>query len=171
MLFFKPYELGLRTNGVLLLLLLFCGGRKGNASCTVTPVRRVWDSSTACRWDLSPVDVRIFRWSQSMTFDLAVFNSLHDFLCNLSCLQNLEFYVRHGLGIYYLINFVFCGASEHGVWRDIRSVQVDASYNSPSEASHLFDHTVRHQPQYEKWWKSFTVTIEYSTRVAITASM
>ena len=33
----------------------FCGGKKGNASCTVTLVRRVWDSSTACRWVLPPV--------------------------------------------------------------------------------------------------------------------
>jgi len=38
-----------------LFLFFLWGGRKGNASCTVTPVRRVWDSSTACRWDLSPV--------------------------------------------------------------------------------------------------------------------
>jgi len=33
----------------------FGGGRKGNATCTVTPVRRMWDSSTACRWALAPV--------------------------------------------------------------------------------------------------------------------
>jgi len=33
----------------------FCGGKKGNASCTVTLVRRVWDSSTACCWVLPPV--------------------------------------------------------------------------------------------------------------------
>ena len=33
----------------------FGGGRKGNASCTVTPMCHVWDSSTACRWDLPPI--------------------------------------------------------------------------------------------------------------------
>jgi len=33
----------------------FCGGKKGNASCTVTLVRRVWDSSTTRRWEQPPV--------------------------------------------------------------------------------------------------------------------
>ena len=105
-------------------------------------------------------NVQIYHWYQStfQTFDLASFNSLHNFLFNLSGLQNLHIFVFHGLGIDSLIDFVFCGASEHETWRDIRGVKVEIWFDSFSEASHLFDQTVGHQPRYEKWWKSFTVT-------------
>jgi len=123
---------------------------------------------------LSCSNVQILHWSHGLfqtTFDLAMFNSLHDFLCNLSCLRNLDISVPPGLGTVSLIDFVFCGASEHGVWRDIRSVKVDIRFNSSSGASHHFDQTVGRQLRYEKWWKSFTVTIKYSTTVAIAASM
>ena len=68
---------------------------------------------------LSCSNVQILRWyhhrSFQTTFDLATFNSLHDFLYNLSCLQDLDIVVRQGLGIDSLIDFAFCGASEHGV--------------------------------------------------------
>jgi len=37
------------------LFIYFCGGKKGNASCTVTLVCRVWDSSTARRLEQPPV--------------------------------------------------------------------------------------------------------------------
>ena len=121
---------------------------------------------------LSCSNVQILRWSRSFqTFDVAAFNSLHDLLFNLSSLQNLYIVVCQGLGIDSLIQFVFCGASEDGGWRNIRSVTVDILFNSSSEVSHRFDQTVGHQPHYEKWWKSFTVTIKYSTTVTITASM
>jgi len=123
---------------------------------------------------LSCSDVQIFCWYQrsfQTIFDLAAFNSLHDFLCNLSCLQNLDILVPQGLGTDSLIDFVFCGASEHRVWRDIRSVGVDIECDTNSESSRLLDQIVGHQPHYEKWWKSFTVTIKYFTTVRITASM
>jgi len=121
---------------------------------------------------LSCSNVQILRWSQDpfQTFDLAVFNSLHDFLFNLSCLQTLNIFVPHGLGIDSLIDFVFCGASEHEVWRDIRSVEVDIRFSSFSVASHLFHQTVGHQQHYEKWWKSFTVTKDDWFQVIINAS-
>jgi len=123
---------------------------------------------------LSCSNVQILRWSQhslQTTFDVAEFNSLHDFLFNLSCLQNLNILVPQGLGVDTLIDFVFCGASEHGVWRGIRSVEVDIWFYSSSEASHRFDQTVGHQLRYEKWWKSFTVTKGHATNAIITASM
>jgi len=68
---------------------------------------------------LSCSNVQILRWSQraSQTFDLGAFNSLHDFLSNLSCLKNLYIYVPPGLGRDSLIDFVCCGASEHGMAR------------------------------------------------------
>jgi len=110
---------------------------------------------------LSCSNVQILRWYQDSyqtTFNLAAFNSFHNFLFNLSCLQNLEISVPQGLGIDSLLDFVFCGASELGVWRAIRNVKVKIVCRAISEASHLFDQTVGLQPHYEKWWKSFTVT-------------
>jgi len=117
-------------------------------------------------------NVQIFRWSQSsyQTLDLAAFNSLHDFLFNLSSLQNLDISVPQGLGIDSLFDFVFCGAPEHGVWRDIRSVRVEIEFDSFSEASHLFNQTVENQPSYEKWWKLFIVN-KVAGRVIARASM
>jgi len=126
---------------------------------------------------LSCSNVQILRWYQrpSQTFDLAAFNSLHDFLFNLSSLQNLYFSFPPGLGIDSLIDFVFCGASEHGAWRNIRSVEVKIWFirSSESNASRLFGQTVGHQPRYEKWWKSFTVTVtqQYIITVNINAFM
>jgi len=128
---------------------------------------------------LSCSNVQILHWHQrkfQTTFDLTAFNSLHDFSCNLSCLQNLDILVPQGVGIDSLIDFVFCGASEHGVWQDIRRVRVEIRFNSPSEseASRLFDQTVGHQSHFEKWWKSFTVTKRYDTysiKVVINTSM
>jgi len=122
---------------------------------------------------LSCSNAQILCWSQLFqpTFDLAAFNSLHDFLFNLSYLKYLDIYVPQGLGIDSLIDFVFCGALEHGVWREIRSVKVEIWLYFSSEASHLIDQTVGHQPRYEKWWKSFTVTQKFERRVMINASM
>jgi len=121
---------------------------------------------------LSCSNVQTLRWSQYLfqTFNLAAFNSLHDFLFNPSCLQSLNFAFPPGLGIDPLIDFVFGGAPEHGVWRDIRSVEVKIWFNYPSDASHLFDQTVGHQPRYEKCWKSFTVR-RHALVVTLTASM
>jgi len=124
---------------------------------------------------LSCPNVQILRWSPTQgslkTFDLEAFNSLRDFLFDLSCLQNLDILVLQGLGIDSLIDFVFCGASEHGVWRDIRRVRAKVRFNSFSELYDFFDQTVGHQQRYEKWWKSFTVTREPPKTVIINASI
>jgi len=127
---------------------------------------------------LSCSNVQNLRWAQHPydTFDLAVFNSIHNILLNLSCLQNLDIFASQGLGIDSLIDFVFCGAPEHGVWREIRTVEVKIEFNQildrhSSEASDFIDQRVGHQPRYEKWWKSFTVTRRDSDTVTINASM
>jgi len=122
---------------------------------------------------LSCSNVQILHWveaSSQTTFDLEAFNSFRDVLFNLSCLLNLDILVPKGLGIDSLIEFVFFGAPEYGVWRNIRSVAVEIMLSSSLEAFHLFDQTVGHQPHYEKWWKSFTVT-EDEMAVMIRASV
>jgi len=128
---------------------------------------------------LSCPNVQILRWSHDIiwsrrtfqTFDLAAFNSLHDFLFTLSCLQHVDIFVPQGLGVDSLIDFVFWGASEHEVWRDIGRVEVEIMCDTISEAPQLFDQTVEHQSRYEKSWKSFTVTKTHATDVKIIASM
>jgi len=134
----------------------------------------LWDCSMDYLRFLSCSNVQILHWYQRLyptIFDLAAFNSLRGFLFNLSCLRNLYIWVAQGLGIDCLVDFVFCGASEHGVWREIRSVKVEVMCYTISEASHLFDQTVGHQRRYEEWWNSFQVTKEIATIVTITASM
>ena len=131
---------------------------------------------------LSCPNVQILCWflSRSLqTLDMAAFNSLHDCLFNLSCLQSLNITVPQGLGIDPLIDFVFCGASEHGAWRDIRSVEVCILFKSFPGAYDFIDQTVGHQQRYEKWWKAFTVTkrdprapVRYhATEVIVNSSM
>ena len=121
---------------------------------------------------LSCSNVQIFCWYQhpTQTFDLAAFNSLHDFLFKLSCLQNLDILVPPGMAIDSLIDFVFCGPSEDGAWQEIRNVEVKIACYINSEASHFIDQTVGHQPRYEKRWKSFTV-IKETWKVIVNASM
>jgi len=60
---------------------------------------------------LSCSNVQILWWYQHpiQTFDLTVFNSLHAFLSNLPCLQNLDIDAPQGLGRDSLIVFVFVG--------------------------------------------------------------
>jgi len=123
---------------------------------------------------LSSSNVQILAWFQRpwQIFDLAEFNSLHEFILNLPCLQNLDIFVPPGLGIDPLIDFVFFGgASEHGVWRDIRRVLVTIEFNSSSNASDFIDQTLGHQQRYEKWWKTFTVTKGNVDKVVFNASM
>jgi len=147
------------------------GLQVGLPACTTLELR--YCSMDYLRF-LSCSNVQILRWYQDSfqtPFDLAASNSLHDFLSSLSCLQNLIISVPQGLGIDSLIDFVFCGASEHGVWRDISSVEAMIWFDSSSEASHIFDQIVGRQQRYRKWWKSFTVTQKYSTNATITAFM
>jgi hypothetical protein len=124
---------------------------------------------------LSCPNIQTLRWSRISSvqtgFDLTALNSLRDFVFTLSCLQRLEIFVPQNLVIDSLIHFVFCGAREQGVWRDIRSAMVDIQFDNSSKASHFFDQRVGHQSRYEQWWETFTVTKEFGHGVAINASM
>jgi hypothetical protein len=125
---------------------------------------------------LSCSNVQNFHWRQALpltTFDETAHNSLHAFVLTLSCLQQVDIEVPWGLGIDPLIHFIFCGASEQGAWRDIRSVEVEIRFMPSSEASQFFDQTVEHQQHYEKSWNTFTVTKSnpIPPRITINASM
>jgi hypothetical protein len=125
---------------------------------------------------LSCSNVQNFRWRQFLllaTIDETALNSLHVFVLTLSYLQQLYIEVPWGLGRDPLIRLVFCGASEQGAWRDIRSVEVKIRFASFSEASQFFDQTAEHQQRYEKSWRTFTVTkvVRILSYVTINASM
>ena len=131
-----------------------------------------------CRFDylrfLSCSNVQSFCLSHFLariTFDLKALNTLHDFLFNLPCLQNLYIAIYVDSGLDSLIQVVFCDARERGVWRDIRSVEMKVWYGGFSEGSRLFDWTVGHQHLYEKWWKEFTVTKDDCGVVIVRASV
>jgi len=134
---------------------------------------KLFHCSMDCLRLLSCLNVQILHWYplSFQTFDLAAFDSLHHFLFNLSCLKTLNISLPRGLGIDSLIDFVFCGAPEHGVWRDIRNVEVEIWFNSSSKVSRFFDQTVGHQLRYENWWKSFTVIRRFARTVTFNASM
>ena len=50
--------------------------------------------------------------------------ALYDFICNCSRLQKLEILNFRFSAIDSFIQFVFCDARKHGVWRDMRSAEV-----------------------------------------------
>jgi hypothetical protein len=106
----------------------------------------------------------------------AVLKSLHDFLLNCSCLQELDIKISHRPGLDSLIQFVFCDAWEQGVWHGIRSVGMSVRFHGSSEnkkkkGSHFFNQMVGHQPDYEKWWKEFKVNMEDEHKVILGASI
>ena len=110
---------------------------------------------------LSCSNTQILRWRQVRawtTFDLEAFKSSHDSLFKFSSLQQLDIYVPQYLGVDFMIQFLFCGAWEQEVWRDIRSVEVRVWFGATSEVFPFFEKIVEHQQLYETWWKEFTVT-------------
>ena len=106
--------------------------------------------------------------------DEAALKSLQEFLCSCSCLQKLEVLIYQIRGLDSLIQFVFCDAWKHGVWQDIRSVEVKVpfSHSSRSGGYHFFNQMVGRQQYYEKWWNEFTVAMEdWDVMVIIRASV
>ena len=117
--------------------------------------------SSDIRHLLSCSNIQILRWQQVgalTTFDLEALKSSHDSLFKFSSLQILDIEVPYYLGVDFMIHFVFCGAWEQGVWRDIRSVEVRVWLNTALKAFPFFDKMFGHQQLYEKWWKEFTIT-------------
>ena len=120
---------------------------------------------TSCSSDilclLSCSNIQILRWWQFnawTTLDLKAHKSSHDSLFKFPSLQILDIHVPHYLGVDFMIHFVFCGAWEQGVWRDINSVEARVWFDATSEVLLFFDKMFEHQQLYEKWWKEFTVT-------------
>ena len=113
---------------------------------------------------LSCSNTRTLHWQQVSTWTTSnLIKSSHDSLFKISSLQILDIEVSHYLGVDFMIHFVFCGAWEQGVWRDIRSVEVRVWFiASPEKIFHFFDNIVGHH--YEKWWKEFTVTKDEDER-------
>ena len=110
---------------------------------------------------LSCSNIQILRWKRDIvwtTFDMEALKSSQDSLFKISSLQILDIDVPHYSGVDLLVHFVFCGAWEQGVGRDIRSVEVRVVFNDTSKVFPFFDKIVGYQQHYEKWWKEFTVT-------------
>ena len=126
---------------------------------------------------LSCPNVQIFHFGRDegwpgVNISEAALKCLSDFLCDCSHLQELEIAIRDDdLGcIDSFMRFVFVNGREQGMWRDIKSVEVKLS--SPAGgAQFFFNQTVRHQHDYEKWWKEFTVTMGDFFVVVVKASM
>jgi len=124
-----------------------------------------------------PLPTNLHMADPNSFYDMPDFNSFHDFLFHLSCLQNLYIFVSDALGVDSLVHFVFCGALEKGVWRDIRSVEMKVEFNSSSKASDFIDQTIGQQ-RYGKRWKTFITerrdSMEWGMEgniVTLTASM
>ena len=112
---------------------------------------------------LSCSNIQILHWGQLTpwtTFDSEALKSSHYSTFKSSSLQILDIDVPHYLGVDFMIHFVFCGAWEQGVWRDIRSVEARVWSMATWEVFPFFDKIVGHQQLYEKWWKEFTVTLD-----------
>jgi hypothetical protein len=112
---------------------------------------------------LSCPNVQIFRWTQYSawsTVDMAALNSLHDFLFNLSCLEQLYISIFSYSEPDSLVQLVFCDARDQGVWQGIRGVEVKVWVDAVLEAPRFLNQTVRHQWHYGKSWREFTVTKE-----------
>jgi len=119
-----------------------------------------WRSSVNFYLFISCPKVQRLTWlgrNYNITLDEAVFKSLHGFLFNSSCLQELVISIRHSSRPDSLIHFVFCDAREQEVWQDIRSVEVEVQFDSPDTRDQSFDQMVeRHY--YGKQWNEFKVT-------------
>ena len=120
---------------------------------------------TTCSSDilhlLSCSDIQILHWKRDSiwtTFDMEALKSSQDSLFKISSLQILDIDVPHYLGVDLMIHFVFCGAWEQGVWRDIRSVEARVWFGATSEVFPFFDKILGHRRHYKKWWKKFRVT-------------
>jgi hypothetical protein len=121
----------------------------------------LWSFSVDRLHFLSCPNVQILQWQQGSAIDEAALKSLHDFLCDFSCLQNLVILISQDLALDSLIQFVFCDVREQGVWRDIRNVEVKAWFTGffrNDTTYRLFSQRVTSLQHYEKWWRKFTIT-------------
>jgi hypothetical protein len=118
--------------------------------------------------------VQILRWSRyskSPTVNLPALNSSHDFAFSLSCLQQFYISISPCSWLDSLLQFVFCDAWEQGVWRDIRSVELEIRFDYSYQLPPFFGQTAGYQQRYGKWWKTFTVTKKCDNSITVNASL
>jgi hypothetical protein len=100
-----------------------------------------------------------------VTFEEADTKLLHDFILNCFCLRRLVMFLDHSLLRDSLIEFVFHGGWEQGVWNGIMDVEVNVKFEevfrgSANERDHFFSQLVGQQQHYEEQWAEFIVTRE-----------
>ena len=104
-------------------------------------------------------NVQIFHFAVSCGISKAAVKHLTDFLCDCSRLQKLQIDIMEKSGSEdSLMQFVFGGARDQGVWREIRSVEVVFWLFRPSRNNEKRPFAGHQQHYYERWWKEFTVT-------------
>ena len=105
----------------------------------------------------SCVNLQIFSWSNEKGWvdEEVNLRSLFDFLPNCPCLQHLDCFLQNESDS--LIQFVFCDAWEQGVWKDIRTVEVEL-WGMYSDTVQNLIQKYEHEQQLMKWWKEFTVS-------------
>ena len=149
------------------------GMQVGLPGCTIL---ELWHFPMSRLHFLSCPEVQILQCKQSLVWSAigkAPLKSLHDFLCNCSCLSKLEILIPDYLGRDSLIQFVFGDAWEQEVWRDIKSVEVIVWFpgSARDDRNNFLSQISGDQQHYEKCWKEFKVTMGDYNRVIVGASM
>ena len=116
---------------------------------------------TSCYF--SHPNVQFLQWEPS-EYDYALLEaapeSLPGLLLNSSCLQQLEVTLSHYVGLVPLTHLIFCDSLEHGVWQNIRSVEMKVHCDEEGDKGQFFDQIVGNQRLYMEGWKEFVVSKE-----------
>ena len=115
----------------------------------------------------SCVNLQRFSWSNWEISDMVNLRSLFEFLPNCPCLQHFDCCIPYESDS--VIWFLFCHAWEQGVWKVIRTVDMELWGLSGDAVQNLIQ-KYEHDQQLMKWWKVFTVSC-FKERAAFEASM
>ena len=131
-----------------------------------------WRGSEGFLRLLSSPNIQIFHFQRESvwsTLDDEELQSLTHVLFNFPCLKQLEIRLSGDWWwVDSLLQLVLCEARERGVWRDIKSVDV-MFRGTDLSADVVFNHAVRRQQDYEKWWKGVTVIKDRANLITINA--
>ena len=109
-------------------------------------------------------NVQSFQWKQSRD-DFALLRAavgpLRDILFNSSCLQELRISISDYDRLDAFIRLIFCHSLKWGVWKNIRSVEVEVGCKSDEATMQCLKQVIRHKNPYETLWKGFTVNSGY----------
>jgi hypothetical protein len=117
-----------------------------------------WLGSAVDYMHLSHPNVQILELHLG-TSDEVIPKSLHNFLSNCPCLQELMIEIDHCSGLDSLIQFVFCDAQEQGVWHDIRGVELN-DWQYDSDQDQIFNDIAGQTQHHQKWWKELALSRE-----------